>query len=145
MAYLLVRNTDVPCHYAAHRSHVSRWSGRVPQISLGVALFRERLAAMPVQYAIIVLSRFAQLVHLSQQIPLLLFQHRHLHLRWRRRQKGNVMAFGYRLMLVLLFSVSVIRGTICMVYSQGFDKFWILENLGTWEFGGLSVLSLVNS
>lgn len=81
-AYLLVRNTDVPCHRAAHRSHVPRRRrSRVPQISLGATLFRERLATVPVQPALVPFARLAQLVHLPQQITLLLFQHRHLHLR----------------------------------------------------------------
>lgn len=80
-AYLLVRNTDVPCHRAAHRSHVPRRRrSRVPQISLGATLFRERLATVPVQPALVPFARLAQLVHLPQQITLLLFQHRHLHL-----------------------------------------------------------------
>lgn len=52
--YLLMRNPDVSRHHAAHGSHVSRrraddTASRVLHISRGVALFRERLAAIPVQ------------------------------------------------------------------------------------------------
>lgn len=80
--YLLVRNTDVPRHYATHRAGVSGRCSRVLQISHRCSLFRERLAPVPVQRFV---ARI-QLVHLSQQIPLLLFQHRNLHLLSRVRE-----------------------------------------------------------
>lgn len=86
--HLLMRDPDVPRHHAAHGAGVPGGRGRVLKISQSGALLRERLAAMPVQ-VVVAEIRFAQLVHLSQEIALLLFQHRDLHLRGSRETEGN--------------------------------------------------------
>lgn len=86
-SYRLVRYSDIPCHHAAHSSHVpSRHASRVLQVSQGGGvLFRERLTAMPVQDVVAGIC-FTQLVHLPQEIALLLFQYRDLHL---QEKKGR--------------------------------------------------------
>ena len=83
--YLLMRHPDVSRHHAAHSSHVSGgYDSCVLQVSQsGGTLFRERLATMPMQ-GVVARICFTQLIHLSQEITLLFFQYRDLHLREKR-------------------------------------------------------------
>lgn len=88
-----MRDPDVPRHHAAHGARVPGGSAGagILQVSQGGPLLRERLAAMPVQ-DVVAGIRSTQLVYLSQQIALLFFQHRDLHLRGRETENRGEIA-----------------------------------------------------